>query len=166
TTIYAELHSAAVSEFNINERIQLNSATIHAEPHLITISGFDINEQMQYNSVTICAEPHSATVLSEFDRDLLGKFRTKMNKIKYVFCSVYNENFLSITIVKGKCCQCYTEKSTPKKFSGENDMDPGKVPEELQGLTEVKEMLITQVFPLFIIGCVNYMVPVCKISII
>ena len=26
-------------------------------------------------------------------------------------------------------------------------MDPGKVPEELQGLTEIEEMLIARVFP-------------------
>ncbi|KAF0357830.1 ATP-dependent DNA helicase pif1-like [Gigaspora margarita] len=105
-TIRAELHPAAVSEFDINERMQLNSATIHAEPHLTTISGFNINEQMQHNSVTVRAEPHSAAVLSEFDRDLLRKFRTKMDKIKYVFCPVCNENFPSKTLVKGECRRC------------------------------------------------------------
>jgi hypothetical protein len=38
------------------------------------------------------------------------------------------------------------EKKSPKKFSGENNMDPGDVPEELKGLTEIEEMLIIQVF--------------------
>src|SRR5579862_7106014 len=33
-----------------------------------------------------------------------------------------------------------------KKFSKDNDMDPGEVPEELQGLTDIEEMLIAQVF--------------------
>src|SRR6185436_3185858 len=41
-------------------------------------------------------------------------------------------------------CHCET---FPKKFSSENDMDPGEVPEELQGLTEIEEMLIARVFP-------------------
>ena len=37
------------------------------------------------------------------------------------------------------------EKSTPKRFSSENNMDPGVVPEELKGLSEIEEMLIAQV---------------------
>jgi hypothetical protein len=50
-------------------------------------------------------------------------------------------------LVKGECRRCYTEKTTPKKFSAENNMDPGEVPEELQSLTEIEEMLIARVFP-------------------
>ncbi|GES78966.1 replication protein A 70 kDa DNA-binding subunit-like [Rhizophagus clarus] len=38
------------------------------------------------------------------------------------------------------------QEEEPKRFSKENNMDPGDVPEELQGLTEIKEMLIAQVF--------------------
>ena len=51
-----------------------------------------------------------------------------------------------MNIVKGTCRRCHTEKKTPKKFSAENNMDPGDVPEELKGLTEIEEMLIAQVF--------------------
>ncbi|CAG8800639.1 2152_t:CDS:2, partial [Gigaspora rosea] len=36
------------------------------------------------------------------------------------------------------CCHCKGKKTLPKKFSSENNMDPGKIPEELQGLTELK----------------------------
>ena len=35
----------------------------------------------------------------------------------------------------------------PKKFSKENDMIPCAVPKELQGLTQVEEMLIARAFP-------------------
>ena len=38
------------------------------------------------------------------------------------------------------------EKTLPKKFSEENNMDPSKVPNKLQDLTKVEEMLIVQVF--------------------
>src|ERR1044071_9236787 len=34
----------------------------------------------------------------------------------------------------------------PKRFSAENFMDPGEVPDELKSLTEIEEMLIAQVF--------------------
>ena len=38
------------------------------------------------------------------------------------------------------------EKDLPNKFSSGNNMDPGEVPEELQDLTEIEEMLISKVF--------------------
>ena len=39
-----------------------------------------------------------------------------------------------------------TSPEETKKFSDENNMDLEDVPEELQGLTEIEEMLIAQVF--------------------
>jgi ATP-dependent DNA helicase PIF1 len=81
-------------------------------------------------------------------RVLLKRFRDKVDKFKYSLCPVCNESFPSIVIVSGECCRrCYTEKDSPKKFSAENNMDPGEVPEELQGLSEIEEMLIARVFP-------------------
>ncbi|CAG8575825.1 27276_t:CDS:2 [Gigaspora margarita] len=88
-----------------------------------------------------------AAVLSELDKDLLRKFHSKMDKIKYAFCPVYNENFPLITLVMGECRQCYNEKTLPKKILSANNMDPDEVPEELQDLTEIEKMLIAQVFP-------------------
>ena len=38
------------------------------------------------------------------------------------------------------------EKDLPNKFSSGNNMDPGEVPEELQDLTEIEEMLISKIF--------------------
>ncbi|CAG8615853.1 14656_t:CDS:2, partial [Cetraspora pellucida] len=46
-----------------------------------------------------------------------------------------------------ECRQCYNEKTNPKKFSVENNMDPKEVPQELKNLTSIEEMLIAQVFP-------------------
>ncbi|CAG8823378.1 15573_t:CDS:1, partial [Racocetra fulgida] len=43
-----------------------------------------------------------------------------------------------------ECRHCHTEKTSTKKFSTENNIDPGNVPEELQGFTEIEEMLIAQ----------------------
>ncbi|CAG8739329.1 20867_t:CDS:2, partial [Gigaspora margarita] len=47
------------------------------------------------------------------------------------------------------------DKTTPKKFSFENNMDPGDVPKELQGLTEIEEMLIVQIFPVISVYCLR-----------
>ncbi|CAG8526166.1 16461_t:CDS:2, partial [Gigaspora rosea] len=95
-----------------------------------------------------CVELESITteLLSASDRKLLRNFCTTMNKLSNKLCNVYNEQFPSIELVQGECRRCNREKSTPKKFSAENNMDPSDVPQELQNLTEVEEMLIAQVF--------------------
>ncbi|CAG8791697.1 23660_t:CDS:2, partial [Gigaspora margarita] len=43
---------------------------------------------------------------------------------------------------------CYNEKTIPKKFSVANNMDPDEILKELKDLTNIKEMLIAQVFPI------------------
>ena len=42
------------------------------------------------------------------------------------------------------CARCVGDKQAPKKFSVENSMVPGQVPEQLQNLTQVEEMLIAR----------------------
>jgi hypothetical protein len=92
------------------------------------------------------SEEFLATELNEFDREILQKFRNKMDKLKHVFCPICKECCPSIVLVKGNCHRCHMEKSLFKKFSADNNMDPGEVPEELQDLTEIEEMLISKVF--------------------
>ena len=46
------------------------------------------------------------------------------------------------------CRRCATDKESPKKFSVDNFMIPSKVPIELQGLTQIEEMLIARVLPI------------------
>ena len=86
-------------------------------------------------------------MLSEFERKLLKKFRGKVDKFEHTLCPTCNESFPSIVLVRGECRRCYSEKKSPKKFSSENNMDPGEVPDELQDLTEIEKMLIARVFP-------------------
>src|SRR5437588_590702 len=73
------------------------------------------------------------------------KDRSKLDKIEIKGCPVCNERIPSMSIVNDMCRRCNKEIGT-KKFSKDNNMDPGDVPDELQGLTEVEEMLIAQVF--------------------
>ncbi|PKC51700.1 hypothetical protein RhiirA1_483178 [Rhizophagus irregularis] len=93
------------------------------------------------------ADTHTdAGVLGEFERNLLKKFYNKVNKFKHLLCTTCNESFPSIVIIRGECRRCHKEKQ-PKKFSKDNNMDPGKVPDELRDLTEIEKMLVAQVFP-------------------
>ena len=45
-----------------------------------------------------------------------------------------------------ECVRCTRDKK--KRFSRDNSMDPGAVPPQLQGLTQVEEMLISAVMPM------------------
>ena len=45
------------------------------------------------------------------------------------------------------CSRCVRDKNSIKKFSAENNMIPSPVPKELQGLTQIEEMLIARAFP-------------------
>ena len=47
-----------------------------------------------------------------------------------------------------ECLRCRRDKLNPKKFSKANNMHPGEVPESLQGLTQVEEMLIARISPI------------------
>ena len=50
-----------------------------------------------------------------------------------------------------ECKRCTCDKSTPKKYSQANNMNPGSVPECLQDLTQIEEMLIARASPIMYI---------------
>lgn len=49
------------------------------------------------------------------------------------------------------CNRCKRDKNEPKRFSADNDMNPGKVPSCLRGLSQVEEMLIARACPIMAI---------------
>ena len=76
--------------------------------------------------------------------------------VEEVCCLVCNERFSPINLlVREICRRCYVDKNPVKKFSEANNMDPGDVPEELQDLTEIEEMLIAQIFPIVSVYCLR-----------
>jgi hypothetical protein len=95
-----------------------------------------------------------ATPLKHF-LNLIEKFRTTINKIEQKLCPTCNERFLSIKLVMEECRRCYNDKTDPKKFSTENNMNPGDLPKELQGFTEIEKMLIVQIFPIISVYCLR-----------
>ncbi|CAG8799932.1 5916_t:CDS:2, partial [Gigaspora margarita] len=109
---------------NLQQELKRPVIEVNIETIYPATENNDTSSQSE-NNEEIDVKLQLATTLSEYEKELLKKFRTKMNKLQY---------------------RCKCEKTLPKKFSAENNMNLGEVPEELQGLTEVEEMLIAQVF--------------------
>ena len=81
----------------------------------------------------------------------MQNFHNKLIKFKIYKCQVCREAWPLSTNQKNElsyiCSRCTRDKNPVKKFSAQNNMIPSSVPKELQGLTQVEEMLIAQVFP-------------------
>ncbi|CAG8494159.1 7358_t:CDS:2 [Cetraspora pellucida] len=95
----------------------------------------------------------SACQLTDDDYNFLKKFCDTVTELKYNYCPICKECFLSITLnyKTGNCNKCSRDKLIPKRFSLENDMDSEEVPSELPHLSQVEEMLISQVLPMLTI---------------
>ncbi|RGB37621.1 hypothetical protein C1646_666084 [Rhizophagus diaphanus] len=105
--------------------------------------------RLSQNKPNICRKRvlESSGSIQTSVRKLLRKFRSIISNFTNKFCNKCNERFPCITLIGDEYCRCHLEGS-PKKFSAENNMDPGEVPQELQDLTDIEEMLIAQVFPI------------------
>ena len=60
----------------------------------------------------------------------------------------------SVVVVPSQICtssSLTTDRKPCRLYSADNDMDPGSVPAELQGLSEVEELLIARAFPIMYI---------------
>ena len=78
-------------------------------------------------------------------------FHTTMNSFQHQQCITRKETWptkQTLPFPNFQCLRCKRDKGNPKLFSQENDMDPGAVPLELQGLTEIEEMLIARACPI------------------
>ncbi|CAB4033970.1 Hypothetical predicted protein, partial [Paramuricea clavata] len=87
----------------------------------------------------------------EFVQNEMNSFHLDQEHLEHRQCTMCKEawptrqNLASEVYI---CYRCKRDKKSPKKFSAENDMDPGIVPEQLTGLTQVEEMLISRVCPI------------------
>ena len=87
------------------------------------------------------------SILSEIKWDLLKKFCNKVDKFKHSLCTICNEKFSFIVIVKGEC-QHYYKENALKKFLTDNNMDPDEMPNKLQNLIEkLKKCWLQEYFP-------------------
>ena len=53
-----------------------------------------------------------------------------------------------LTLARFECLRRKRDKGNPKLYSQKSDMDPGALPLELQGLTDIEEMLIARACPI------------------
>ena len=82
-------------------------------------------------------------------RNKMAAFHAKMNKCTFNHCITCNESFPSLQVSEsGQCTRCSRDKRTCKLYSSDNGMDPGPVPPQLQGFTQVEEMLISAIMPI------------------
>ena len=94
--------------------------------------------------------PHHLNTMSQSCRLAThhrNKFHEQQVKWKHIECLTCHEVWPSRTYSK-ECLRCTRDKNVPKKFSKANNMHPGAVPECLQNLTQVEEMLIARVSPI------------------
>ncbi len=87
----------------------------------------------------------------EFVQNEMHSFHLDQERLEHRQCTVCKEAWPTRQNLKSEtytCYRCKRDKKSPKKFSAENDMDPGIVPEQLKGLTQVEEMLISRVCPI------------------
>jgi len=130
---------------NINETVGQNQLNQRDDDETMGLDPINQRENQRENE-NINDQPVSATNINKHERHILRNFRYKMDDIRYNACPVCNERIPGMTLVEETCHRCHREKTIPKKFSKENYMDPGELPEQLKGLTEIEEMLIAQVF--------------------
>ena len=87
----------------------------------------------------------------EFVRNEMHSFHLDQEHLQHRQCTICKEawparqNLASEVYI---CYRCKRDKKSPKKFSVENDMDPGIVPQQLKDLTQVEEMLISRICPI------------------
>ncbi|CAB4032530.1 ATP-dependent DNA helicase PIF1 [Paramuricea clavata] len=83
----------------------------------------------------------------EFVQNEIHSFHLDQEHLEHRQCTMCKEawptrqNLASEVYI---CYQCKRDKKSPKKFSAENDMDPGTVPEQLRGLTQTCLVLIVR----------------------
>ncbi|CAB3983695.1 Hypothetical predicted protein [Paramuricea clavata] len=76
----------------------------------------------------------------EFVQNEMHSFHLDQEHLEHRQCTICKEawptrqNLASEVFI---CYRCKRDKKSPKKFSADNDMDPGTVPEQLRGLTQI-----------------------------
>lgn len=70
------------------------------------------------------------------DMDSIRAFELQQITYSFQFCTICHERRLDMKMTTSETCErCYRDKQGIKRYSKENNMDPGKVPEELKDLT-------------------------------
>ena len=79
------------------------------------------------------------------------EFHRAMESRDFLICVTCHELQFTVTDNDDSRYVCKRCTKDPVTFSAENDMDPGPVPKELTGLTQVEQLLIAQIIPMMTI---------------
>lgn len=83
--------------------------------------------------------------------DSIRAFELQQMAYSFKFCTICHERRLDMKMATNENCdRCYRDKQGIKMYSKENNMVPGKVPEELKDLSIIKQQLISRISP-----CIN-----------
>ena len=81
----------------------------------------------------------------------MAKFHSSINSLEHRQCVTCKETWPTkqgLSLARFECLRRKRDKGNPKLFSQENDMDPGTLQLQLQGLTDIGEMLIARACPI------------------
>ena len=92
----------------------------------------------------------------EWVRNEMVSFHSSQEQLQHRQCTIFKETWptkqnLSKDPARYVCHRCTRDKKLPQVYSAENDMDPGIVSTQLEGLTQIgqiEEMLIARVCPI------------------
>ena len=86
--------------------------------------------QREFDNSNTNFRSNMANTISEEEHYILQNFQNKMDSIEYKNCHVCNECIPLMTLVKGMYQRCNSKKKILKKFSKENNIDPGNILKE------------------------------------
>ena len=89
----------------------------------------------------------SNLLVPRHERTLSGSTNEILAQLEQEVITQWKRQSTGSTISSVSTVSSSDEESYSKKFSVNNNIDTGEVPEEFQDLIEIKEMLITQIFP-------------------
>ena len=81
----------------------------------------------------------------------MAKFHSSINSLEHRQCDTCKETWPTkqgLSLARFECLRRKRDKGNPKLFSQENDMDPGTLPLQRQGLTDIGGMLIARACPI------------------
>ena len=109
-------------------------------------------EKYKLNESDIAPPPPSIDN-SKYDNamDSIRAFEIEQMSYSFKFCKICKERRLEMKMSHTDICtRCHKDKHNVKMFSSSNNMDPGKLPMELQDLTIIEQQLISRLSP-----CIN-----------
>ena len=78
----------------------------------------------------------------------MREFHKKQNQWENRICTTCHEVWPARTGDSATCTRCKRDTNEVKRYSRDNDMWPGEVPECLRDLTQIEEMLIARACPI------------------